>query len=209
MYKNSLTIKILKMKIGIIGAGSIGTTIAKHLTEAGYDVVLSNSRGAHTLTEKVKEIGGNSSAGSVQEAAKADVVFLAVRWENAEEALSGISLQGKILIDATNASVTEFVVAEPGSKTSSEVISQWAEGTKVVKAFNTLYAHVLAENPHVSGGNRVIFYSGNDVDAKAVVLGIINHIGFAGVDLGSLHEGGKLQRFPGGPLPTLNLIKIK
>lgn len=197
------------MKIGIIGAGSIGTTIAKHLTEAGYEVVISNSRGAQTLKEKIKEIGGNSIAGSVQEAAEADVVFLAVRWEHAQEALSGISLQGKILIDATNASLPEFVLAEPGSKTSSEVVSQWAEGANVVKAFNTLYAQVLAENPNVGVGNRVIFYSGNNVDAKAVVLGIINRIGFAGIDLGTLHEGGKLQRFPGGPLPTLNLIKIK
>jgi len=195
------------MKIGILGAGSIGTTIAKHLTEAGYEVVISNSRGGDTLKEKVKQIGGNVIAGSVQEAAEADVVFLAVRWEHVQEVLSTVSLEGKILIDATNASVPEFVSAEP--KTSSEAVSKWAKGAKVVKAFNTLYAHVLAQNPKVDGGNRVIFYSGNDEAAKSVVSGIINSIGFAGVDLGSLHEGGKLQRFPGGHLPTLNLIKVK
>jgi 8-hydroxy-5-deazaflavin:NADPH oxidoreductase len=197
------------MKIGIIGAGSIGTTIAKHATEAGYEVVISNSRGADTLKEKIKQIGGNIIAGSVQEVSEADVVFLAVRWEHAQEALSAISLEGKILIDVTNASLPEFVLAEPGSKTSSEVVSEWTKGAKVVKAFNTLYAQVLAENPRVGGGNRVIFYSGNNDDAKGVVSGIINRIGFAGIDLGSLHEGGKLQRFPGGPLPTLNLIKLK
>lgn len=197
------------MKIGIIGAGSVGTTIAKHVTKAGYQVVISNSRGPQTLKEKVIEIGGNITAGSVEEAAKADVVFLAVRWEHVQETLATISLDDKILIDMTNASLPEFVLAEPGSKTSSEVVSQWAKGAKVVKAFNTLYAHVLAENPNVGGGNRVIFYSGNNDDAKGVVLGVINSIGFAGVDLGSLHEGGKLQRFPGGSLPTLNLIKIK
>lgn len=197
------------MKIGIIGAGSIGTTIAKHLTEAGYEVVISNSRGSHTLKEKAEKTGANIIAGSVQEAAKADVVFLAVRWEHAQEALAAVSLEGKILIDVTNASLPEFVLDEEGSKTSSEIVGQWAKGAKVVKAFNTLYAHVLAENPQVGGGNRVIFYSGNNDDAKAVVSGIINRIGFAGIDLGSLHEGGKLQRFPGGPLPTLNLIKVK
>jgi 8-hydroxy-5-deazaflavin:NADPH oxidoreductase len=197
------------MKIGIIGAGAIGTTLAKHLTEAGYDVIISNSRGADTLKEKIKEIRGNSVAGSVQEAAEADVVFLAVRWEHAQEALSKITLEGKILVDVTNAGLPEYIRAEPGSKTSSEVVSQWAKGAKVVKAFNTLYANVLAQNPQVDGGNRVIFYSGNDDDAKEVVLGIINRIGFAGIDLGSLHEGGKLQRFPGGVLPTLNLIKLK
>ena len=196
------------MKIGIIGAGSIGTTIAKHLTEAGYEVVISNSRGADSLKEKIKQIGGNIIAGLVQEAAESGVVFLAVRWEHVQEVLSTISLEGKILIDVTNANLPEFVLA-PGSKTSSEVVSQWAKGAKVVKAFNTLYAQVLAENPQVDGGNRVIFYSGNDDDAKDVVSGILNRIGFAGIDLGSLHEGGKLQRFPGGPLPTLNLIKLK
>ena len=197
------------MKIGIIGAGAIGTTLAKHLTGAGYEVVISNSRGADTLKEKVKQIGGNIITGSAHEVAEAEVVFLAVRWEHAQKALSAISLEGKILIDVTNASLPEFVSAEPGSKTSSEVVSQWAKGAKVVKAFNTLYAQVLAENPRVDGGNRVIFYSGNNDDAKDVVSGIIDRIGFAGIDLGSLHEGGKLQRFPGGSLPTLNLIKLK
>ena len=191
----------MKTTIGIIGAGSIGTTLAKHLTEAGYEVVISNSRGADSLKEKIKQI--------VQEAAKADVVFLAVRWEHVQEVLSAISLEGKILIDVTNANLPEFVLAESGSKTSSEVVGQWAKGAKVVKAFNTLYAQVLAENPKVGDGNRVIFYSGNNDDAKDVVSGIINRIGFAGVDLGSLNEGGKLQRFPGGSLSTLNLIKLK
>lgn len=197
------------MKIGIIGAGAIGTTIGKQLTKAGYEVVISNSRGADTLKEKVKQIGGDIIAGSVQEAAEADVVFLAVRWEHAQEVLSHISLEGKILIDVTNAGLPEFIAAEPGSKTSSEVVSQWAKGAKVVKAFNTLFAQVLAENPRTNGGRRVIFYSGNNDDAKEMVSGILNRMGFAGIDLGSLHEGGKLQRFPGGPLSTLNLIQIK
>ena len=197
------------MKIGIIGAGAIGTTIAKQLTKAGYEVVISNSRGADTLKDKVKQIGGNIIAGSVQEAAEADVVFLAVRWEHVQEVLSTISLEGKILIDVTNAGLPEFIAAEPGSKTSSEVVSQWAKGAKVVKAFNTLFAQVLAENPQTNGGRRVIFYSGNNDDAKEMVSGILNRMGFAGIDLGSLHEGGKLQRFPGGPLSTLNLIQIK
>lgn len=196
------------MKIGIIGAGTISTAIAKHLTEAGYEVIISNSRGAETLTEKVKEIGGNIVAGSAQDASKADVVFLAVKWDHAQQALAAVNLKGKILIDATNSNVPEFVLASPGSKTSSEMVAEWS-GAKVVKAFNTLYASVLSQNPKVGGGSRVIFYSGNDIDANAVALGIINRIGFAGIDLGRLHEGGKLQRFPGGPLPTLNLIKVK
>ncbi len=196
------------MKIGIIGAGTIGTAFAKHVAAAGYEVVISNSRGADTLKEKIKQIGGNIVAGSVEEAAQADVILLAVRWQQVAEVLEALSLEGKIVIDPTNWDSPEFVLAEPGSKTSSEVVSQLTKGAKVVKAFNTLYAQVLAADPQVGGGKRVIFYSGNDDDAKAIVAGILNRIGFAGVDLGSLHEGGKLQRFPGGPLSTLNLIKL-
>ena len=93
--------------------------------------------------------------------------------------------EGKIVIDVTNANLPEFVLAESGAKTSSEVVSQWAKGAKVVKAFNTIYAQVLADNPKVSGGNRVIFYSGKNDDAKDVVSGILNRIGFAGIALGS------------------------
>jgi len=197
------------MKIGIIGAGNIGTAFAKHATAAGYEVVISNSRGADTLREKVKQIGGSISAGSVQEAAQADVVFLALRWQRVQEVLATISLEGKIVIDPTNWDSPEFVSAAPGAKTSSEAVSELAKGAKVVKAFNTLYAQVLAKDPQAGEGNRVIFYSGNDADAKEVVSAIINRIGFAGIDLGSLNEGGKLQRFPGGPLSTLNLIKVK
>lgn len=196
------------MKIGVIGAGSIGTAIAKHVAQAGYETVISNSRGADSLKEKAEQLGDNVSAGSVQDAAKADVVFLAVRWQQVPEALANVSLENKIVVDTTNWESEESVLAKPGSKTSSEEVAELAKGSKVVKAFNTLYAPVLAGDPQANGGKRVLFYSGNDDNAKSVVLDIINRIGFAGVDLGSLHEGGKLQRFPGGPLPALNLIKL-
>lgn len=197
-----------KLKIGIIGAGNVGTAFAKHVTAAGYEVVISNSRGAETLTEIVKQIGGNITVGSVQDAAKADVVFLALRWEYVQQVLSAVSLEGKVLIDPTNSDSSEFVT-DPNAETSSEVVSRWAKGAKVVKAFNTLYAEILEENPRANGGNRVLFYSGNDADAKDIVAGIIDSIGFAGVDLGRLDEGGKLQRFPGGSLATLNLILLE
>jgi len=196
------------MKIGVIGAGSIGTAIAKHVAQAGYETVISNSRGADTLKEKAEQLGHNVSAGSVQDAAKADVVFLAVRWQQVPDALENVLLENKIVVDTTNWESEESVLAKPGSKTSSEEVAELAKGSKVVKAFNTLYAQVLAEDPLANGGKRVLFYSGNDDTAKSAVLDIINRIGFAGVDLGSLHEGGKLQRFPGGSLPALNLIKL-
>lgn len=196
------------MKIGVIGAGSIGTAFAKHAANAGYELVISNSRGADTLREKARQIGGKVTAGSVEQAAQADVVFLSVRWQQVPKVFETISLKDKIIIDSTNWDSEEFILAKPGSKTSSEVVGELAKSAKVVKAFNTLYAQVLAEDPQEVGGNRVIFYSGDHDKAKAVVSDIINRIGFASIDLGSLNEGGKLQRFPGGSLPALNLIKL-
>ena len=77
-----------------------------------------------------------------------------------------------------------------------------------MKAFNHLRAELLATDPRSDGGRRVLFYSGNDIAAKAEVASLIERIGFAGIDLGSLATGGKLAQFPGGPLPNQNLIKV-
>lgn len=88
------------------------------------------------------------------------------------------------------------------------MVASLVPGAQLVKAFNTLTPAVLAANPREAGGQRVIFYSGNNTAAKATVAGILQQMGFAGVDLGLLQEGGKLQQFPGGPLPTLNLLKV-
>jgi predicted dinucleotide-binding enzyme len=197
------------MKIGIIGAGHIGKALAKHLSKAGYETILSNSRGPQSLTSVVKEIGHGLKAGTVSEAASQDIVFLALPWVKLQEALSGIAdWNNRIVVDATNPILPGFVMADLGDKTSSEIVSDWVPGAKLVKAFNTILAAILNTSPQEAGGNRVVFYSGNHDDAKKTVLEIINRSGFAGVDLGKLNEGGKLQQFPGGPLPTLNLIKL-
>jgi predicted dinucleotide-binding enzyme len=91
---------------------------------------------------------------------------------------------------------------------SSEVFADLVPGARVVKAFNHLRAEVLANHPKVDGGQRVLFYSGNDTAAKAEVAALIDRIGFVGIDLGSLAVGGKLAQFPGGPLPNQNLVKV-
>lgn len=197
------------MKIGIIGAGAIGQAFAKHVAKAGYDVLISNSRGPASLSELVKNLGGNVSAVTVQEAADADVVFLALKWEHIQNVAATIpSWEGKIVIDPTNPILPGFVIADLGGKPSSEVVSSWLPGAKLVKAFNTFTPAMLAADPKEAGGSRVIFFSGNDDTAKAIVSGIIHTIGFAGIDLGRLDEGGKLQQFPSGVLPALNLIKL-
>lgn len=81
-------------------------------------------------------------------------------------------------------------------------------GAKLVKAFNTLQPSLVAVDPRVQGGRRVVFYSGDHAGAKQRVAQLIEQLGFVGIDLGSLVVGGRLQQFPGGSLPTRNLIQL-
>jgi predicted dinucleotide-binding enzyme len=91
---------------------------------------------------------------------------------------------------------------------SSEIFGELVPGARVVKAFNHLRPDLIAGDPRSEGGSRVLFYSGDDSKAKAAVADLIAKLGFAGVDLGALSVGGKLAQFPGGPLPTLNLVQF-
>ena len=195
--------------VGIIGAGDIGKAMAKQLAAAGIDVILSNSRGPASLAGAVAELGRHVRAGTVQQAAEADIVFFSVNWNRSEALLRSLNLEGRILIDATNPVILPgFIPAELGGRNSSQVLRDWAKGARVVKAFNTLLASVLAADPETSGGRRVVFVSGDDAEAKAEVLQLIERLKFASIDLGSLEVGGYLQQFPGGPLPAVNLVKL-
>lgn len=195
--------------VGIIGAGAIGKAFAQQLVKAGLNVILSNSRGPDTLAPLVDSLGSKARAGTVQQAAQADIVFVSTNWNRTEEALKGLDWDKRILIDATNPVLLPgYTLAELGGKNSSQVVSGWARGARVVKAFNTLLASVLAQDPAQAGGRRVVFLSGDDDDAKAAVKQLIERLGFASIDLGGLAVGGYLQQFPGGPLPAVNLVKL-
>ncbi|MDR9890832.1 NAD(P)-binding domain-containing protein [Pseudenterobacter timonensis] len=195
--------------VGIIGAGAIGQAFAKQLVNAGFNLILSNSRGPASLADVVQGLGDKARAGTVQEAAEADIVFVSTNWERTEAALSGIKWEGRILIDATNPVLLPgYRLAELGGKNSSQIVTLWAPGARVVKAFNTLLAGVLAQEPAQAGGRRVVFISGDHSDAKAEVKELAERMGFAGIDLGSLEIGGTLQQFPGGPLPGVNLVQL-
>lgn len=193
------------MKIGIIGAGTIGQAFAKQAGKAGYEVAISNSRGPETLTQLARELGSGITPVTVQEAAQADIVLVAVRSNQLRAALADLpDWNGRIVLDATNG----MTPAEMGGKASSEVVAELVPGAKVVKAFNTLFSATLAANPREAGGNRVIFISGDDQAAKVTVCEVIEKLGFAAIDLGTLAVGGRLQQFPGGPLAAINLVKI-
>jgi hypothetical protein len=196
--------------IGIIGAGGIGQAFAAHAVKAGFEVLVSNSRGPETLAELVRQLGRTARAVSRQAAAQADVVFLSVPWKQLHGALSELPpWDSRILIDATNPVIEpDFALADLNGSTSSEVVASLAPGARVVKAVNTLPRALLAANPLQSGGSRVLFVSGNDAGAKTTVGSILDQLGFATIGLGPLASGGRLQQFPGGSLPTLNLIKL-
>jgi len=196
------------MTIGIIGSGAIGTAFARTLTRAGIAAIISNSRGPDSLKELVRELAPSILAGPREEAATADIVLVAVNWTKLPAALAGFSdWNGRIVIDANNP-IEAFKPVDLKGRVSSEVFADLVPGARVVKAFNHLRAEVLAGNPKADGGQRVLFYSGNDAAAKAEVAALIERIGFAGIDLGSLAVGGRLAQFPGGPLPNQNLVKV-
>jgi hypothetical protein len=148
--------------------------------------------------------------GTVEEAAQPEIVLLALPWRRLPEAVSKVpDWEGRIVIDATNPiGAPDFTIADLGGRTSSEVVADLVPGAHLVKAFNTLRSDILAADPSEAGGRRVIFFSGDHGRAKAEVGRLIDRLGFAGIDLGGLAVGGRLQQFPGGPLATLNLISL-
>jgi predicted dinucleotide-binding enzyme len=198
------------MTIGIIGSGAIGTAFARTLARAGIAAIISNSRGPVSLKELVRDIGPPLEAGTREEAARADVVFIAVNWTKLPAALAGLAdWNGRIVIDANNPiEAPLFKPIDLEGHVSSEVVAGLVPGARVVKAFNHLRAEVLSADPRADGGRRVLFYSGDDNAAKAEVAALIERVGFAGIDLGPLALGGKLTQFPGGPLPNHNLIRV-
>lgn len=197
------------MTIGILGAGNIGKALASHLSGAGYQVLLSNSKEPASLSEIAKELGANVRPVWAAEASQADVIVLAVPWPKVKEIIGVVpDWQHKIVIDTTNhiLSVSPFALDDLQGKTSGEVVAGLLPGAQVVKAFNTLGSAILASNPVSAAGNRAIMMSGDDHAAKKTVAGIISALGFYPIDLGTLHEGGKLQDM-GGSLSNIDLIR--
>ena len=198
------------MKIGVIGVGAIGSALVGHLARAGHELLLANRRGPSALADVVRSAGPRASVVSREEAASAELVILAVPWEQVPGALAGLpNWNGRILVDATNPVLQPgFRLASLEGRASTEVVASLVPGARVVKAGNTLLAAVLAGNPRQAGGNRVLFLCGDDVEGKTLVAKVFGELGFATVDLGTLAAGARLQQFPGGPLPTLNLVKL-
>ena len=186
------------MRIGIIGAGMIGSTAAQLFASAGHEVALSNSRGVDSLRAQVDAIGQRARAMSVAEAAEwGEIVLLAVPWRKPEALPAPELVAGKIVIDAMNAYREGGGLVDLGNSSSSEETAKRLPTARIVKAFNTIYYKHLGSNgkPELPIDQRhAIFLAGDDEEAKRVVAGLIEQIGFAPVDTGSLRDGGRRQQ---------------
>ena len=189
------------MDVGIIGAGRLGQAMAHTARRAGRSVTIANSRGPESLASVVSALGEGVSAATLDEAASAGIVVIAVPWDRVPEAPQGLDWNSQIVIDATN----DWVADDLRGRTSSELLADLVAGARLVKTANTLSAEVLASDPHEAGGQRVIFISG--ADAKAEVSALFQDAGFAAIDLGDLATGGAIQQIH-HPLAGVNLIRL-
>ncbi len=188
--------------IGLIGAGHIGGALARTAVAAGYAVVVSNSRGPHTLVDLVTELGDSARAGTADEAAaEADVVVVTIPL-HAYRDVPVAQLAGKVVIDTNNYYPRRdghIAPLDDDSTTSSELLAEHLGTARVVKAFNHIPAADLATQGLEPGtsGRRALVVAGDDDDAKAQVADFIDRLGFDVVDAGPLAEGRRIQ--PGTP----------
>ena len=198
------------MRIGIIGSGNIGGTLARLLAGAGHEVVVSNSRGPESLAGLVAEIGPPATASTPAGAAEGgEVVVVAIPFFR-YTALPAAQLAGRIVVDATNSYAGRdgsFPDIEAGRTGSSELLAATLPGANVVKAFNTIHFRHLAGDgvPIGTPGRRAIPIAGDDPAAKATVAGLIDQIGFDAYDAGSLADGRRFD--PGTPLFNVALTR--
>jgi len=179
------------MSYAIVGFGKIGQALAQAFARKNIEVNVASRRHPEELAPQARAIGPTVVAKSLEEALKADIIFLAVPFgEHREVAKALPTWKGKTVIDATNA----FGVPpeELDGLPSSAFVAKSFTGAKLVKGFNHLIAALLATDPTVEGRQRVVFLSSDEVDAIAPVEELAKQLGFAPVKLGRLNEGGLL-----------------
>ena len=187
------------MKIGFIGAGNIGSTLAKLAVDHGHMVIVSNSRGPETLSDLVDSLGAEARAGTSAEAAEqGDIVVVTIPLK-AIDAVPVEPLIGKVVIDTNNYYPErdgQIAALDDDSTTTAELLQAHLPASHVVKAFNHIYFKHLASQglPAGAADRRALAIAGDDESAKKVVGSLIEEFGFDVVDVGPLSEGHRFQK---------------
>jgi predicted dinucleotide-binding enzyme len=200
----------MNMSCAIIGFGNIGKALAKAFARKGIEVSVATTRDPESFASEATAIGPKVIAKTLADAVKADVIFLAVRFESHPDVAKAMpSWQGKTIIDVTNA--YGMPPEQLGGQPSSTFIAQAFSGARLVKGFNHLIAATLDQDPAVHGGRRVVFLASDDDAAVTEIGTLAENLGFAPVKLGGLSEGGLLVQARGnswGRLIFKDLVKF-
>ena len=200
--------------IGLIGAGRIGSQLARLAIGTGYDVVVSNSRGPESLAELVRELGSRARAGTVMDAATSgDIVVVTIPLKH-YRTVPVEPLAGKVVIDTNNYYPQRdgrFPELDSESATTSELLQAHLPDSKLVKAFNHIYAAELTTHGQPKGtpNRRALAIFGNDAGAKQVVAQLIDKFGFEALDGGPLSESWRIQRDTPGYGPRRNAAELR
>jgi|HubBroStandDraft_6_1064221.scaffolds.fasta_scaffold247195_3 NADPH-dependent F420 reductase len=186
------------MKIGIIGSGNVGGALGIRWAKLGHEVVFGTRNPESGDVQKLAaRASGKTSAATLADTAReGEVLLLATPWPATQQIITGLDdLNGKILIDATNPLLPDLSGLTHGTTTSGgEQVAAWARGARVVKAFNTVGANIMAD-PSFEGHRPVMFYCGDDAQAKQVVKKLIDELVFEAIDAGPLTQARLLEPF--------------
>jgi hypothetical protein len=178
------------MKIGIIGAGNVGTGVGKRLAAAGHDIVVSFARSPEKVAAAAAEIGGGARAGTPEEAARhGELMVLATPWAVTLDAVKSVAdaLAGKIVWDTTNPLKADMSGLEIGTTTSAgELVATAAPQARVVKAVPPFAEVLHSASTHIAGARPGVFVAGDDAEARRAVLALVEQIDADGVDAGPL-----------------------
>jgi 8-hydroxy-5-deazaflavin:NADPH oxidoreductase len=198
------------MSYAIIGFGKIGQALGKAFARRGIEVSVATTRDPESFASAAAAIGPTIIPNTLAEAVKADILFLAVRFESHPDVAKALpTWKGKTLIDVTNA--YGVPPEKLGGQPSSKVVAQAFAGARLVKGFNHLVAAVLEQDPAVQGGRRVVFLASDDDGAAQEMGALAENLGFAPIKLGGLSEGGLLVQARGnswGQLIFKDLVKF-
>ncbi|MDN4648270.1 NADPH-dependent F420 reductase [Curtobacterium sp. PsM8] len=200
--------------IGIIGAGNIGSQLARLAVQHGHQVVIANSRGPETLTDLVTELGEHATAGTREDAATQGEIVVVTVPLGAIDTIPVEPLVGKVVIDTNNYYPQrdgQIAALDEETTTTAEMLQDHLVGAHVVKAFNHIGADHLTEHATPAGtpDRRALVIAGDDATAKTTVADLIDEFGFDTVDAGALAEGWRIQRDTPGYGPRLTVDELR